>query len=309
MSSDNNLSKQTLLLVDDCRQSLAAMTALFSSEYTVVAYDNATEAINYARANDVDLALLDVDMPDMSGHEACKTLKANPATKTIPIIFVTGSGSGRDEEKGLLLGAVDYIIKPVNVAVLRARVRNHMELVYYRKELEVLSSIDGLTGVANRRKLDALLNQHFAAAIRFGYGLALLMIDVDDFKHYNDTYGHARGDQCLREVANTIQSVLRRGTDIVGRYGGEEFTVILPDTDVEGALVFAELLLRSVRALKIKGAGEQTDTAVTISVGVAVLPSSSYARQRTTLSDLIEQADAQLYRAKRMGKNRVCHLE
>lgn len=197
-SKSSVFEKQTLLVVDDYISNLDAMSALFKFKYRVVVRDNAKDAINFAINNDVDLILLDVDMPVINGYDACAVLKANTMTAHIPIIFVTAASSPEDEEKGLGLGAVDYVVKPVNVAILRARVGNHMELIRYRKKLEVLSCVDGLTGVSNRRQLDAMLSQHYASAIRFGHCLTLLMIDIDNFKAFNDIYGHRKGDECLR---------------------------------------------------------------------------------------------------------------
>ncbi|WJG09206.1 diguanylate cyclase [Aliiglaciecola sp. LCG003] len=308
-SIDNSeLKKQTLMIVDDYQSNLDAMNALFGYQYEVVLKDNAKDAINYAIQQDVDLILLDVDMPEMNGYEACTVLKSNVMTAHIPIIFVTAADSPDEEEKGLLLGAVDYVVKPLNLSILRVRVRNHMELVHYRKKLEVLSCVDGLTGASNRRQLDTMLLQHYASTIRYGNCLALLMIDIDNFKLYNDTYGHTQGDQCLKQVAETIMSVRRRETDIVGRYGGEEFAVVLPDTDVEGGLVVANKLLKRIRDLNIKHSGNPTSKIVTVSIGLAVFEAKACDHQEISLEEFIHQADKQLYVAKHSGKNCVSQV-
>jgi diguanylate cyclase (GGDEF)-like protein len=304
---NSELSKLTLMVVDDYQSNLQAMNALFEFQYQMVLQDNAQDAINYATQHEVDLILLDVDMPLMDGFEACTAFKSNPMTAHIPIIFVTAADSSDEEVKGLLLGAVDYVVKPVNLTILRARVRNHMELIYYRKQLEILSCVDGLTGASNRRQLDTMLLQHYASTIRFGHCLTILMIDIDDFKPYNDTYGHVKGDQCLKEVAHTIMSVRRRETDIVGRYGGEEFSVILPNTDSAGGLVIANMLLERIQQLKIEHAGNSAHNIVTVSIGLASFEAKHQDHQDLTLEDFVDQADQQLYKAKLSGKNCVSY--
>jgi len=304
---NTDLTKQTLMIVDDYQSNLKAMVGLFEFHYDVVLKDNAKDAINYAIQEEVDLILLDVDMPEMNGYEACTALKSNAMTAHIPIIFVTAAGSADEEEKGLLMGAVDYVVKPVNLSILRARVKNHMELIYYRKKLEVLSSVDGLTGVSNRRQLDTVLLLHYASTIRFGHSMAFLMIDIDDFKAYNDTYGHAKGDECLKQVAQTILAVMRRETDVVGRYGGEEFGVSLQDTDIEGGIVVANEILTSVRDLNIQHAGSLTHKIVTVSIGLAVFEAKQNNHQEITLDEFLQQADKQLYKAKHSGKNRFSY--
>lgn len=305
--SNIQLNKQTLMIVDDYQSNLQALHSLFESHYQVILKDSAKDAINYANEQDVDLILLDVDMPEMTGHDACIALKANIKTEHIPIIFVTAADTCEDEEKGLLLGAVDYIVKPVNLAILRARVKNHMELIYYRKKLEVLSYVDGLTGAANRRQLDIMLQQLYASTIRFGQSLALLMIDVDDFKSFNDIYGHTRGDYCLKKVAQAIMSTRRRDSDVVGRYGGEEFAVLLPDTDLEGGMTIAKKLLNLIRKLNIQHDGSTDHKIVTISIGLTVLKPSEMGHSKISLEDFVRQADQQLYKAKHRGKNCVSH--
>ena len=307
--ANSELRKQTLMVVDDYQSNLQAMNALFEYQYQVVLFDNAKDALTHAQQESVDLILLDLDMPDMHGYEACTELKSNPLTAHIPVIFVTASDSSDDEAHGLLLGAVDYITKPVNLTILRARVRNHMELVYYRKQLEFLSSVDGLTGVANRRQLDTVLLQQFASTIRFGRCLTLMMIDIDDFKPYNDFYGLMQGDDCLKRVAHAIQSVRRRESDFVGRYGGEEFAMVLPDTDLEGGLVMAQKLLQTVRGLNIEHQGATAADRVTISIGLTVYEAKQDYPEHISVEELIKLADRQLYAAKRDGKNRVNYYQ
>lgn len=302
--NNDELSNQTLMVVDDHQENLSLMQSLFESDYQIVTYDNAIEAIDHAQHFQVDLILLDINMPSMHGYEACRQFKAHPETSFTPIIFVTAADNPESEATGLALGAVDYIIKPVNLAILKARVRNHMELVYYRKQLEFLSNVDGLTGLVNRRRLDSILLSHYNLTLRFAQRLTLMMIDIDNFKSYNDQYGHLQGDDCLRKVAQCLQAECRE-TDTIGRYGGEEFVIVLPDTDVEGALTVATKLLHAVRKLNIESADKES--CVTISIGLTVFDGSNDCGEQPTLQALIQLADEQLYEAKRKGKNRVCN--
>lgn len=298
--------RQTLLVVDDHHENLGAMQALFQRYYTVITKDNAKDAIKCAVEKSIDLILLDVDMPQMSGYQACKILKADPTTNDIPIIFVTAAARPKDEETGLSLGAVDYVHKPINFTTLLARVKNHMKLVRYQRRLELLSKIDGLTGTLNRRQLDIVLNQQFAAAARFGHCLTLLMIDIDNFKSFNDAYGHVKGDECLKLIAQAIMSVQRRDTDTLGRYGGEEFALVLPDTDRQGGLTIAKRALEKVRNLQIPHTGNSPNTVVTVSIGLAVFDATTQIQNKQDLENLIKEADEQLYRAKHNGRNQIC---
>lgn len=302
---EDALAAQTLMIIDDYEENLSLMKVVFESSYRVVIFDNATDSINYAQQCAVDLILLDINMPGMHGYDACEALKSNPLTSHIPIIFVTASKSSESEAKGLSLGAVDYITKPINLAIFKARVRNHMESVYYRKQLEILSSVDGLTGLANRRKLDRMLQLHYNSMRRFRYCMSLMVIDIDDFKAYNDRYGHIQGDDCIRRIAHCLEAQCRE-TDFVGRYGGEEFIMVLPDTNQRGGLTMAKKLLRAVRKLNIPKQSPSFD--VTVSIGLAVLDGSNKVDdQYSTVESLIELADEQLYKAKRSGKDKVCH--
>ena len=301
---EETLTAQTLMIIDDHEENLSLMKVLFESSYQVVTFDNAIDAIDYVQKGAVDIILLDINMPDMHGYDACVVLKSNPLTSHVPIIFVTASKSSESEAKGLSLGAVDYITKPLNLAVLRARVRNHMESVYYRRQLEILSSVDGLTGLANRRKLDSMLQLHYSSTLRFCYCMTLMVIDIDDFKAYNDKYGHIQGDDCIRRIAHCLEAQCRE-TDFVGRYGGEEFVMVLPDTDLEGGLTMANKLLRAVRKLDTPNISPPCD--VTVSIGLAILDGSENIDDQHTVESLIELADEHLYKAKRSGKDKVCH--
>jgi diguanylate cyclase (GGDEF)-like protein len=249
-----------------------------------------------------DLILLDVMMPDMDGYETCRRLKADPLTRDIPVIFVTALNNAEDEAFGLEVGAVDFISKPLNSAVVRARVRTHLTLKYQADLLRSMAFLDGLTGIANRRQFEEALQREWRACLRTGTSLALAMIDIDHFKSFNDTCGHVAGDACLRAVAGILHNDMSRPHDLIARYGGEEFACLLPDTDLEGARVKAEQLRHAVQSLGIPHEASGTAPVVTISVGLETfIPTDELTPER-----LVAAADAQLYKAKHAGRNRVC---
>ncbi|OYU44621.1 MAG: diguanylate cyclase response regulator [Burkholderiales bacterium PBB4] len=290
-----------LLIVDDQPLNIQVLYQLFSKDHQVFMATNGAQALALSASQQPDLILLDIVMPDMDGYEVCSRLKADPLTREIPVIFVTAHTDEASEEHGLDVGAVDFISKPVNPKIVRARVATHITL---KKQSDLLRSwayIDGLTGVNNRRYFDEQLGMEWARAERNKTGLAALLIDVDFFKRYNDHYGHQMGDDCLRRVATAIKASLRRPADQVARYGGEEFVCLLPDTELEGVLRVAEQIRCSVEQLQIAHADSPSSARVTVSVGGC----TKLAGQDGAPEELIHQADAQLYAAKHDGRNRV----
>jgi len=245
-------------------------------------------------------------MPGMSGFEVIKIIKDNDRTRDIPVIFITGLNSAEDEEQGLNLGAMDYIVKPFNPAIVRARIRNTLKYRNQQKMLETMVHIDGLTEIPNRRNFDIILDREYKSAVRNKRWLSLIMIDVDQFKHYNDNYGHAKGDEALIRIAKTIKSCLKRPDDFVARYGGEEFAVILPDTDEGGGRKVAENIRQAINSLRIKHQKPEGDPWLTISLGSYSSMPNAFRKENS----LIEKADACLYKAKHNGKNcTVCEQE
>lgn len=294
-----NDEKQTILVVDDMPSNIEILAGLLRDKYKVKAARNGRKALDIARSeNPPDLILLDVVMPEMDGYQVCRLLKSEPDTAAIPIIFVTSLSDEQDEEKGLRMGAVDYITKPFRTAIVLARVENHLHLKRYQDLLKRQSTLDGLTGLPNRRAFDELLNQEWRRGARLKSLLSLIMLDVDHFKQFNDNYGHLAGDDCLRAVSKGLASV-GRSMDFVGRYGGEEFGYILPHTDHEGAIRVAERLREAVARLGITHEHSTAAPQVTVSMGVAtVLPDTEHVPE-----DLIDAADRMLYRAKEDGRN------
>jgi len=291
----------TVLIVDDAPSNLAILTETLRAEYDIRIASSGSEALRLVDENPPDLILLDIVMPELDGYEVCRRLKKRGATRNIPIIFLTSKGEVADETMGLALGAVDYIIKPISVPIVQARVRTHVELKRRGDLLETLSMRDGLTGIANRRRFDDCLDRAWRHGLRTARPLSLVLADIDYFKGYNDAYGHVAGDECLKIVARALAGVLKRPCDLAARFGGEEFIVVLEDTALAGALHVAESMRAAVQALGLPHAESQAAAMVTVSIGAAcVVPTCA-----STPEALLCLADRKLYEAKQAGRNRV----
>ncbi len=280
------------------------------------AQDGAT-GIELFKQHRPDLVLVDVVMPGLNGYEVAKRIRQLERDgEWTPIILLTARTSDEDLERGIAVGGDDYLVKPISEVVLTAKVRAMQRIAQMRyslvvltrrldeanRELIRLSAVDGLTGIANRRQFDEFLTREWARGTRHEAEISLLMCDVDFFKQYNDLYGHQMGDECLRTVAQTLASRVKRPTDLVARYGGEEFAVILPDTDLEGALQLAEAMRgdKTKRLAIAHGGGK--DGIVTMSLGIACrIPS----RDGLGSVALVKAADDALYEAKGRGRNCV----
>ncbi|WP_198244360.1 diguanylate cyclase domain-containing protein [methane-oxidizing endosymbiont of Gigantopelta aegis] len=290
-----------ILVVDDEPLNIKLLINILEAEYEVLFAVNGKKALELATEYQPDLVLLDIMMPGIDGYETCQELKANPVTQEIPVIFVSSQDSDDDEVKGLHCGAIDYINKPVKAPIVLSRIRNHLELKKARDLLKQQATIDALTGIANRRRFDEFLLQAWRAMQREAEPLSLIMIDIDHFKTYNDFYGHAAGDQCLRQVAQAMQAVITRPTDLLARYGGEEFVCVLPLTDQHGAHHVAENLRQAVEKLGLAHEKSQTTSIVTTSIGYAcTIPTPD-----KLLSEWVNNADYALYQSKQSGRNRV----
>ena len=294
-----------LLLVDDQPVNIQTLYQIFADDHEVFMATSGEQALALCRDKQPDLVLLDVIMPGMDGLETCQRLKEDDDTADIPVIFVTSQNSPEEETHCLEVGAVDFISKPVNPAVVRARVKTQLTLKAQTDALRMLASLDGLTGVPNRRIFDERLDAEWRACRRSGSPLSLLMVDVDHFKLYNDHYGHLDGDQCLKAIASALASSVERGRDMLARFGGEEFVCLLPDTDLEGAKHIAEKLRQAVEGLAIPHVESKTAATVTVSLGVATTAECDALEP----PDLLKVADEQLYLAKQSGRNRVCGVQ
>lgn len=285
---------------------------------------NGQEAVKRFQENRPDLILLDVEMPVMSGYEAAKAIRelGNGEEDWVPIIFLSSHMDEDSLVQEIESGGDDYLTKPVSRVVLKAKI-NAMKRITLMKEnlIEVstqlrsaneklltsnlmladLSLKDPLTGLGNRRAFEETIERELKGMMRRGSILSLIMIDIDNFKPYNDTNGHQLGDVCLQMVGQVIKSQLKRATDFVARFGGEEFAIIMPDTTLEGAVVVAEAIRNEITLLKVSHRGKQMQGVITLSIGVA----ATELDMPVTSQSIVADADIALYAAKRQGKNRV----
>ena len=293
--------RASILVVDDQATNIQMLFALLGPFFDIRMATQGEDALKLVQTAPPDLILLDIQMPGLSGYDVCRQLQAHEDTRHIPIIFITAHESPEDETECFRLGAVDFITKPFNPDVVKARVRTHVLLKRQSDLLRDLVFIDGLTGVGNRRRFDEALTAEWRHGLRSGDSLSVILIDIDHFKQYNDLYGHIQGDACLRRLAQTLASQVNRSHDLVARYGGEEFICLLPECDARGARAIAEAMRCAVEHLGLAHESMGSNALVTISAGV----SSVVPTEHTTAADLLALADQQLYRAKSQGRNRV----
>lgn len=299
-------TRARLLIVDDEAINIRMLDGMLRDSYDISVALGGEQALKRVFSAPPDLILLDVQMEGMDGYEVCRRLKANELTRDIPVIFVTTRADAAEEIKGLELGAVDYITKPYRPSIVQIRLRNHLELKRQRDMLGRLSSLDGLTGLANRRHFDAFLAHEWSRVVRSNGEIALVLMDVDHFKNYNDHYGHVAGDDCLKAISRVLSESLTRSTDLVARYGGEEFVGVLTSTGLDGAVRVAERMRAAALALAIPHALSETHEVVTLSFGVAAARPGV---REMLPSDLLLAADRLLYLAKKAGRNRVKYAE
>lgn len=311
-----------ILVVDDCRVTTLHLVGVLSQAgyntiLTASNYDEAMEtlAVEHKTELPIDLILMDVQMPGTDGIAATLTIKSDNDYEDIPIIIATNNSDEATLDRAFAAGASDFIVKPVSMVELRARIRSALQLrneMAQRKErerelerlarkLERMSNQDGLTGIANRRCFDDVLVKEWVRNGREDLPIGLLMIDIDHFKLYNDALGHVDGDSCLCAVADAITAAVHRPGDMVARYGGEEFAVILPNTDYEGAKAVAANIHANLSKSCIKHPNSEVSCTVTVSIGVtAGIPTC-----QSTPEGLIHAADRALYQAKQSGRNRT----
>lgn len=306
-----------ILIVDDIPISIKVLGELLKENYEILVATSGRKAIEIALENQPDLILMDVVMPDMDGLETCRRLKENTQTADIPIIFLTAMSESADVIKGFEVGGQDYIVKPFNKTEVIVRVKNHIELKkskektkQYALELErknqelqsllekveQIAMTDFLTGISNRRNVIDRMHEELSRFNRSGEIFSLLMVDVDNFKNINDIYGHECGDYVLKNMAGLIQSVLRKH-DLISRWGGEEFLIMLPGTDTDKAKIVAEKINSVVKSHMFNYKGESF--VVTITVGVAQYQAGD------DLDSVVKRADEAMYCGKKSGKNCV----
>ncbi|MBI3581483.1 MAG: PleD family two-component system response regulator [Nitrospinae bacterium] len=295
------IKKQSVLIVDDTPPNIWVLKEALKNDCDVLTAYSGREALDIAQSKQPDLILLDVMMPEMDGYAVCVALKSIQESKSIPVIFVTALGSEEDEAMGFEVGAVDYITKPFNISLVRARVKTHLVLKQYRDELEHQTMKDGLTGINNRRCFDDVLAKEWSRMHREQKPISLILMDIDFFKPFNDKYGHLPGDDCLRKIARCLEESLHRPSDMVARYGGEEFACILPNTSAEGAYSVARTFQQAVANLNIANEKSTVCKCVTLSMGVSTTTPSD----GETFTTLVKRADDLLYEAKKEGRNRI----
>jgi len=294
-----NKKEFTILITDDEKMNVDILGGILSPTYNLLISRNGERALELAKTHKPDLILLDVLMPSMSGFEVITALKDNKETINIPVIFITGLTSTDDEEKGFNLGAVDYITKPFNKGIVKARVNTHIRIVDQMRIIENIGLMDPLTKVNNRRGFENRIILEWNRAIREQTPISILMMDIDKFKVYNDTYGHQQGDVALRTFAEVSSKSLLRNLDFIARWGGEEFVVLLPGVGTEGAAEVAERIRKSVEDVVLT-TGDGVDTRITVSIGVnSFVPSTG-----ASTEEFMKKADDALYKAKETGRNR-----
>jgi len=304
------------LVVEDTATGLALVCrSLEDMGITPIGASDGLSGVRLFEEHRPDMVLLDILLPDIDGYEVARRIRAiEQADEWAPIIFLTGRTKDDDLKAGIAAGGDDYIFKPVSQVVLGAKLSAMRRIVDMRqaqllltrrldaanRELKRLSAVDELTCIPNRRQFDESLRREWRRCARDGKPIALLMCDVDNFKQFNDAYGHPAGDACLIAVAETLTGRLRRPADVVARYGGEEFGAILPETSLQGAIRVADTMRAAIEEMQTKHAGSAMGV-VTISIGVAALLPQLAGGEGA----LVASADWALYEAKRLGRNRV----
>ena len=297
---------QRILVLDDDVDGLQMLIQQMRAAQVEIVEDFAA-LVAAARNNGMpDLVVVNTALlGDTEGTDWWRNSTDSDLDTPIPVIFLSDDKSTEAEVDAFESGAADFIAKPFHPRVLRARLNMHLQARESQRQLNNIARVDGLTSICNRREFDLRLMAEWSRGARTGQSLALLMIDVDKFKQYNDHYGHLRGDECLIAVARILDACTQRPSDLVARYGGEEFVVLLPESDIKGALTVAEDCLEALKNASLEHVNSDVEPYVTVSIGVAaMLPIHD---KSSTM--LIEQADVALYQAKQNGRNRFCSFD
>lgn len=291
---------EKILIVDDSAVQAAQLKTILEDEYDITIAQTAEDGLRRANGENFSLILLDVVMPGMDGFTLLKKLQEEIITQSIPVILITSLSDVTSEQRGLILGAVDYIAKPFNALIVKARVNTHIKLYQYRRQVEQQSMTDQLTGIANRRKYEEYSIRRWNEAIRLHVPFSIFMFDIDRFKAYNDMFGHPAGDKVIASVAQTAASYLQRSTDFLARYGGEEFVAFSMGNDSEQMFEHLKRIRQAIENLQIPH-DPSVSKWVTVSVGgVTVLPG-----RESSYDFYLKVADTMLYDAKRNGRNMV----
>jgi diguanylate cyclase (GGDEF)-like protein len=296
-------NRYKILIIDDEVQNINILKDILQEEYEIFAEVDSREAFKTAKDVNPDIIILDIVMPELNGYDIIKLLKVSSKTCDIPVIYITGLERNEDEAIGLKLGAVDYIFKPFYYPVVQSRVQNQVKILEQFREIKRLSMYDQLTDLPNRRCFETRLDVEWGRSVREKTPISVLLIDVDKFKDYNDAHGHQQGDVALKSVADTLNKTLKRSTDLAARWGGEEFIVLLPNTDLSGAVKIAENICKSIEEMEIPHTVNHDHSAAKTTVSVGV--NTKTHEQDTGQDYLISGADISLYNAKKSGRNCV----
>jgi len=288
-----------ILVIDDEKMNIIALAHFLKPQYEIIVAVDGASALEAAAKHMPDIILLDIIMPDISGFEVIIKLKDCEETKNIPVIFITGLNSANDEEKGLSLGAVDYINKPFNKSIVKSKVKTHLRMSEYISIIDRLCMMDALTGLPNRQGFENRMNGEWEKAYNEKKPLGLIILDIDKFKIYNDTYGHPQGDTLLQSIAEVFRKIAGKA-DFAARYGGEKFAVLLPDTGPDEAMSAAEQIWKDINEAVIQCA-EGTEARATVSLAViSKIPAGD------SPAGFFAEADKILHTAKENGGNRIC---
>jgi diguanylate cyclase (GGDEF)-like protein len=322
--------QETVLLVDDSSDNLRLLSTMLQTQgYRVKKAISGQFALQSLEVIEPDLILLDINMPGMDGYEVCESLKMQKKYQAIPVIFMSAAGEVLNKVKAFNVGAIDYITKPFQLEEVLIRVENQLNqkrlyqqlqqqnallkteiderlrieksLTEANQTLELLASLDGLTGIANRRRFDEYITTEWQRCLRGSFLLSLILIDVDFFHRYNENYGHLAGDDCLKKVATILANVSQRATDLPARYGGEEFVIVLPHTSQMGARTIAEEIQKAIAEQRIPHRKSSVSRYLTTSIGVA----TTIPDHESGMTDFIDLADQALFKAKKLGRDRI----
>lgn len=294
------MSIQKILIIDDSAVQANYLRSILEDDYQVAVVHTGKEGLEQAMSGEYSLVLLDVIMPDMDGFSLLREMQESIVTKYIPVIMITSLSDTYSEERGLVLGAVDYIAKPFHPMIVKARVNTHIKLYQYRLQIQRQALVDELTGVANRRQYDNYSAVKWQEAVRLGKPISICMFDIDLFKLYNDTYGHPAGDKVIAAVAGAVDSRLQRVTDFFARYGGEEFVALTMGDPSEKIFPHLVKIRQEIENLRIPH-DPSVSQWVTVSIGgVTVIP-----KMGDAYDFYLKIADTMLYDAKKQGRNRV----
>jgi len=302
-----------VLLAEDSRSNQMLIQAYVEDVgHQVIAVDNGQQAVDAFIKEQPDLVILDVAMPVKDGIQAAIEIRRHTQNDDswVPIIFLSGMSGADDIVRGINAGGDDYLIKPVDAVVLNAKLLAMQRIANMRKQLhkanrklKMMSVRDGLTGLANRRHFDEVIQKEMSRAMRTETSISLLLADIDYFKPFNDNYGHQAGDDCLKAVGQAMMDTIKRPGDLTARYGGEEFAFILPETSLENASELAESLRIAIEELSITHHYSTVSKKVTLSCGIASVSPKKGQDNEALIHGLIETADKNLYHAKEKGRN------